>query len=865
VVGADAAASCVTRALRGSRVADAGRPPKDPVRTAEAPLPADAALAAEGVEERPQWSSLWQAPTIVLSVILIGMAVYIALQRAPQDDFDAALDEVERLMAVGELDEAGRRLAEVIEPRLDRTTVLQRARFQACAADWISSVQSAQRVDLDRNNTRVHEHYTEAVSLGLVLDAPRAERWAHALLSLGRLAEARWRLNELDRMDFGDGRPDDVRARRLRTFRRYIELASAEPEGREDVLRMLNDHRADPRTPLRERMWTMARQAEIRLDAGHVQRAVDQLLVDLRLVEYEVGSQATAAAPVLGELLVLLGRGYAVLGEERHARFHIERAMTQLQAADPLRGKALVLLGQIAMGPGDLETALECFDLAVREFAATPAHLPALLGRAEVRGLLGEHEASQADYRLIVESLAHGARPPYLAGPTRIAASIIDRHDAMLTQGDLEAALEYATIAEAIFARARTPTDVLIRLATTSRQLADNLVRAAAAGIDHAEPEAVLIDPAVRYDANRYYERAADYFIRHARAVAALPGDDGWAESLFHGAESYDLAGLHEAAIRHLEEYLAGRSVEDPRRPEVRFRLARCHHALQQYESAVMHYERLIAEHPRSAVATRSHVPLARVYFALGRRSEAEQQLRQVLMGALPIQPDALDYREALFELGAMQYNLGNYAAAVQPLDEALQRYSDDPRINEVRFRLADSYRNTAMEMSERLRESAADLPGERRRLEAARRVDLQRAQELFAVVVSDYEGRPPASLSVLQIDLLRGAQIHLADCAFHLGQYELAVQLYDHAARAWTGHHLSMHALVQIVNAYVQMGDDDRAGAAHQRALMRLHQLRDEAFNQPDVLMDRRAWERWLENSPVQPLHAAAGASEHP
>jgi tetratricopeptide (TPR) repeat protein len=828
-------------------------------------LPED---VAHDAETEPAWANLWQVPTILLSIALIALAFYVAFQRVPENDFDGVLDEVEQLIAATELGAAGQRLVEVLEPNIPEASRAQRARFHACVADWVAAAQQAERVDLERNNLRISDQYGLAVELGMTLNARRTEQWGQALVSLGRLEEARARLGEIDRLDFGDGLLGEVRERRARLFRRYIQamLAKREPP-EDDTLRMIAEYRVDPRNSLAERIWAMARQAEIIIEAGQPQQAIERLLIDMRLVEYESGDRG--AVPQVGEMLVLLGRAYVTLGQERQARFHLDVALERLGPTSPFRAEALVLLGQLAMGRDELDDAVQYFDMVVRDFGDTPSHAAALLGRAETRSLLGDHDAAQADFGLLAEQISrHGSRG---VTPARAAASLIDRHDALLAQAGLETALAYIAVAERLFPPTRTPADVLLRRATTGRQLADNLVAQAAriaefdvgAGLDRDE---LIIDPAARYEANRHYEQAAAYFIRHARSVAAAPtegsGSESWADSLYRGAESFDRAGLHDEAIRHFEEYLAGRSIEDPRRADVSFQLARCHKALQQYESAVAHFERLLREHPRSVLATRSHVPLARCYMALGRRSEAEQQLRRVLSGGQPLQPDAADFREALFELGAMHYRSGRYDAAIPPLDEAVNRYPDHPRINEVRFRLADSYRGLAMQAAERLRESTADSPGERRRIDGQRRGDLRTALSIFETVIENYERRasgPGGLLGVLERDLLRTAQIHRADSTYHLGHYEQAIQLYDQTARRYADHHSSMHALVQIVNACVQLGDEERALAAHRRALVRLHQLRDDAFQAHDALMDRSAWERWLENAPVIPLRSAS------
>jgi hypothetical protein len=70
------------------------------------------------------------------------------------------------------------------------------------------------------------------------------------------------------------------------------------------------------------------------------------------------------------------------------------------------------------------------------------------------------------------------------------------------------------------------------------------------------------------------------------------------------------------------------------------------------------------------------------------------------------------------------------------------------------------------------------------------------------------------------------------------------------------------MYALVQIVNCYAALGDEQRAAAAHHRALQRLKQLPDQAFATPEALLDRAAWERWLTNNPVGPAPAPSPGS---
>jgi len=810
--------------------------------------PSDAEVNAPS--DAVSWSELWQIPTILLSVILIAIAFLLSGDDEPRDVFEEQLTHAEQLVDQRELAAAEQQIREVIEPALEQADDSQRARFHQLVADWIAFSQEEEGVDRSPNNERIVQQYELAKENGVSLSPARLERLGDALISLGRLDDARIVLSDLEAMD--DGRGGEAHQRRARLFRRLVEERTARAEAGEhdELMDLLRQYRKERQDDLDELIWIVARQTELRLRSGDPHAAVERLLIDLRHIEYmadEAGGQ-----PMLGELYTLLGRGYYELGEYERARSNLNLAMEQFDGDDPVRGAALELLGRIAFALGEHESAIERFDEVVRDFIATPGYLPGMLGLAQVNSVLGNYDESQRWYRRLAGMIEDIERHPRLTRVT-IASSLIDRHDAALATGNLELALGYARLAEEFFARSDVPSDVLSRIAATSRQQADILLNTARAAANADDPDRRRGAVELQRQANRMFQQAGEYFIRHARQIAGLPDDDdAWARSLWLGAESFDRGGLHDVAVRHMEEYLAGRSTEDPRRAEVPLRLAKAHHALQDYEQAVRRYQQVIDEHPRSIEATQSYVPLARALVMLDRRPEAEQLLSSVLTGTRSIQPDAEDYRDALFELGRIQYHGGDYRAAIERLEEAVKRYPDDPRHTDLLFKLGDSYRRLALEIADRVREPSAESPGERRRLNELRTQHFERAFELFNHVCDDYGRRDQRTLDRMQRDSLRTAYLYRADCAHELGRYETAIQLYDQAARRYADHHSSMHALVQIVNGYVALGDRERAEAAHRRALTRLQQLRDEAFEAPDSLMDRKAWERWLEHTPV-------------
>lgn len=903
--------------MRGSRVAGDQRKPAGQDKGDGAPSanvePPPAETAAAGTPATSSWTNLWQVPTIIVSAALIGVGLYRGMAPDPANDFAGALEQVEHFLHEGQLEPAEAGLRTVIEPNIAMATREQQAHFQSLAADYLFLSQYAEGGLPAPAAKVIAERYAGAVEMDRPLSPMQIERWAEAQLAIGDLAGARVRLADLDRLigtdaaisaDQGHVAPEEGHehesrsdaasheaegghghepetaaaavtsehetkqpekaalaegpsASRNRLFRRLVEYSlTSSGIPADELMRMLADYRGTDRLAPGDDIWAAARQMEIRLASGQTQQAVDMLLVDMRRLESRETPETRSS---FGELYTLLGRAYFDLGDTDRAETQLEHAMKLFAGPEPARGDALVMLGQIAMARANPEAAYEKFHVVVRDFINTRSFLPGLLGRAEVESMLGDHDASVADYEQIRDMLAKDGKRRDVTAAS-VAASLCDRHDASVALGRLDIALRYSTLAEGLTTADRTPAEVLIRLASAHRQAADDLIAAAAGDHDVLAGDFAEIDPGVRYEANRHYERAGNYYVRHANAESEVPiTEQQWADSMWLAADSYDLGGRQDLAIQEFRRYLDSRPNEDPRRAQGMYRVAQAQQATLEYDKAIATYELILAEQPRSTYAAKSHVPLARCYVSANRRAEAQSELQRVLSGDGLLKPDAHDYRDALIELGRIDHDGKEFVAAIELLTQARDRYPEDPRQMEVLYLLADSYRGDAMAMAESQAANPSLAQAEADRIASARSAHLQAAQELFGKLCDSYGG---AKLNTFQKGLLRRADYYRADCAFYLGQYEQAIQYYDRAARAYSSHQSSLYALIQIVNSYSALGDRDRAAAAHHRALLRLKQLPDTAFADPDGLMDRAAWERWLDNTPVAPAPDAAASA---
>ena len=314
------------------------------------------------------WSHLWQVPAILLSGVVILAGLYVAVRRAPENDFDGALAQIEQLLAAGNYDLAAAQLNDVVEPNLHLATPQQQARFHSIVADWIAASQAARGLNLEANNRRIVKRYGEAAGLGGVLSSGQLERWAAALLALGDLEGARSRLAELEDLAAGASAGLEVRRARNRVLRGVVELTLRQRElPVESLMQLLAAYRGERLLVPADELWAIGRQAELRLETGDAQKAIDHLLVDMRRFEPRLAESQLS----FSELLTLLGRAYYDLGNYRHAGYHVERALEQIDRSDPVRGDGLALLGQIAVAKGEWHDAFELFDEVVRNYSST--------------------------------------------------------------------------------------------------------------------------------------------------------------------------------------------------------------------------------------------------------------------------------------------------------------------------------------------------------------------------------------------------------------------------------------------------------------------------------------------------------------
>lgn len=848
-------------------------------QSADRALPADAAHegAAEGsVPTVPAtWSQVWQLPAFVGALCLLTVSVASILMSRPENEFDEAL-----ALASSHIEQAryedGKRLIENLEGHTEQMTNQQLATFHAVRGDLFYGRQVHEGGDELANLAQVVNDYTAAQDLQLRLTAERVFRMSDSLITLSRIPDA---------LSYYDALPTTESHKRHHLLKRLVERNLNLPDMNYDqTYTLLSKLLEEPDLTPEDRVWAIAHRAQLQVEQGYVNEAINGLLVTMQ----QLRSEGIESFP---ELYVLLGRGYYELGEFDKAGKHLETGERQLPKADERRAEAILILGRIAHSRNELEQAYDLYHRVINEYPGTLPTLPALHGRAAVLGRMERYRDSLDDYTELVSQMVERRQRGYqdrrdLMPPT-VLDDLLTWHDLLLERDLPEMALRFAKLGERLYeGRDEVSVRLLSCLSSTHFLLGDRVMNTAWAAAGGAgtpsdwreqDPEVILarLDAASKLEARMHYLSSGKY-ARTLSQILQVTDADATAEALWSASEAYDRGGDYEAAVESLQEFNRF-SVNHPRLAAGIYRLGRCYQAMEDYQGAILQFHRLIDDPELQATPEgyMAYVPLARCYLADHDEHdpvEAERLLRLVIGEATfdthgtdePLGPSAPEFRDALIELGqfyarAAEYprlpdmTSSYYPRAIEKLTEAVQRYPEDPRINHLYYELAHAYRLSAESLSEELNVNRPN--SEKRILQRQWEDHLNAAVENYQTAIDGFDAIAPVKRTSLECESLKFATFWKADCLYRLKDYDQAVATYASIVDRYRGEPTALVAQARIITAYAEQDQFDKARTAQNLARRMLAELPETAFE--GGLLSEEAWEQWLDWAPVLDMGA--------
>lgn len=782
------------------------------------------------------WRDVWQVPLLVLSVGVVCSAAYRALTLVPKPDLHRPITDAEKLLEDGKPREAIELLNKDLFPYVgtDKLDDELQGEFHRLMGRSLFLGQRELGIDREDNNKNIADSYLEAEALLKRLPAVDESYLAETYVALGELDKARRRADKLPQAD---------RERKLELYKSLVNGSMKPGASRdEQAFDLVTAMLGDPELTSEERAWALSRQAELQLERGFAEDAINRLLRELPRLEDVPASER-------GTLHMQLARAYLETGSIEPALRQLEMADTLVPEDDSRRALLGVMQGRAAMMRGDQPMAREHFEGVLGKAPPPRWQLAAEMGLAQSAAAMDDDEESQAAWERVVHALTSGEGTREVTA-TRSAELLTARADDRFARGKMEEALKYAMLALRCTGEAKVAPATIERLAMCHRALADELI-AAVKKSSTSDIALADLDPATRVEVKSHLLSAADYFRKHADRVV-LSDVNAYSQSLWMAGDCYDRGGDQEAALRIFQLYASDRP-GDPRQPEARFRLAQALQARGDLENAASIYQDLVrsrdaADQASGPWADASEVPLARVMLLDANDendAEAEQILRSVAGGAIG-GPDTPAFRDAVFELANHYYRKGDYDRAIERFDEAAKRYPSDPRALGSTFKLGDSLRLGAADIDRALTQALP--PAEKLRLESTKRERLGRAMTLFEEVRRKTEASDERRRSASAEAFMKNAYFYLGECAFRLRDYDTAIARYNAAKDRFPQDPASLVAMTQIVSCHLRQGDVKRAKAANERAKRFYASLPGSVWDDPTLPMTRADWERWLE-----------------
>ena len=757
----------------------------------------------------PRLAHLWQVPLLLVSLGLFGTAGYLFINPGSGLTIDQKIDVARTYLKFNRPEAALDHLNRLITT--EKLTPAGEAKIHLLLAQSLEDAQKLHHVSVTTNHQRIIEQSRLALAGGAPADADVYRRIGESYEALDKPTDALENYRRAMAMD----------PRRFPNLqRKVIELQLVQPDTG-PAEGSIEEYLKNEKLTDSERAWGLQQKAQLLITRSSYADAKSLLNESIRLV-----TDPTAQ----GEANYRLGYCTWKLGDSAEAERILRVARDQLTVAQPLDAEAAYLLGKLRQDQNDPKEAIAFYQSVLSSHPESPSAPLARLGRGACRIVLGQDPPGLTDlHDLVNQIVGERSKQKYkeaaLEGIRQSAAILASRQN---YEGAMEV-LAYEQVLEP-----EPPADFFERLGAVYEKRAEQLDRTINEAPNAAEK--ILIQQHVR----DFRTKAGDAYIVYSRSLT-VSDDKHHADAMWKGVDLYDRAGNLPMATSALELFAAERP-EDGQAPDALLRLGRTYQAMGLFDKAIAAFERNQLRYPQSLAASKSGVPLAQAYIAKG--AEFYPRAENVLLGELQspvLGPEAEEFGQALFELSQLYYRTARYEEAVARLEEMSQRYPKDPRLAQIVFLMADSYRKSASLLDGKIAGAVSD-PAEVR---AARKQRLAKAKALFDRLVGLFHDAPPAGeLDKLYLKL---SYFYRADCLYDLHSFDEAITAYDAAAMRYQDDASALSAYVQIVNAYCEEGRFTDAKHANERAKTLLARMPADAFNDGAFSMPKSYWQQWL------------------
>lgn len=355
-------------------------------------------------------------------------------------------------------------------------------------------------------------------------------------------------------------------------------------------------------------------------------------------------------------------------------------------------------------------------------------------------------------------------------------------------------------------------------------------------------------------EAEQLKKQAREQWSRAGRAAgqaAQFAPSDQQADCLWRSVEYYRRAEDHNAVITVLQRFVQ-LPLPAPRLAEGWFALAEARWALGRKEEARQAYYKCL-EYPSTSFAYRARYQLAEERIAAQQFDEAELILEQNVNSANGLDLDRAAHEKSLYRLALLLFNRQNYTKAAVLLKEATRQYPDNAEALWVRDHLGEAYRKLAEQADLKLKDSK-DPPTTMARSQYLQDLQdwLTQAADVYQKLADELEQRQATQkLSEREEALLRRAQFMVADLQFDLSNFPEALRRYRKLAELYHARLEGLIATQRIWKCGGVMVEPEQNRAVLEAVQVAVKSAQENLPRIPDSQFQngpsRQEWERWL------------------
>ena len=507
----------------------------------------------------------------------------------------------------------------------------------------------------------------------------------------------------------------------------------------------------------------------------------------------------------------------------------------QAQGSDTLNNvatrRAMYLIGLCFLEMGNYRAAADQFKRTQTVFPETPEAVACDLRAAELARHYGRDEAALQSYRNLLAAIPE---PENFSNPwftlAEVRACVLAAYHHYFETQNYEISLQLARMSYPLFSRVRATNLV----ADTYSRWGDSQI--AQAGNLSPQKAKILLKSGRAHlrQAGMVYSRLAKL-----RIATAHYADDIWAASdCFIRGQNYD------DAVYELTRYLNNESRQ--RHPRALVNLGKAYLALGKTDKAIEVFQECIDFHPKDVASFQARLWAGRAYREKNDADKAKESFLRIIEGE-GITPSSMVWQDALFDLGELLHDQGEYSEAIRRLGEAVLRQPDAPRAVKSRYLIADSYRRSAKLAREKLRKDFI----ENSLITHSKEVNslLKAAHDQY-VLLRDHLDRRRDIMELYETDnaILRNCYMGVADTLFELEDFDSAVEAYMAVISRYQRQPVVLQAYLQTARAQQRLNKQDEACRTLKRARSVLKRMDGNVEFSQTTNRTRRQWTELFE-----------------